>query len=136
MLLSKLPRWLRGLFGMEPSRQIRRHSHGRRSAPQVELLEERTLLSGFPNNQIVPDLPAPTGTVVIGGLIVSTVLTLLIVPAAFSLADGLEKRLGPWLRRNLLTYRDGDDNDGEHSVQPSATNPRPNIDLGGLQPAE
>src|SRR6185369_5515531 len=31
---------------------------------------------------------APTGIVVIGGLIMSTVLTLLIVPAAFSLADG------------------------------------------------
>ena len=54
---------------------------------------------------------APMGTVVIGGLIVSTVLTLLIVPAAFSLADGLEKRLGPKLRRGLLTFephhRDG-----------------------------
>ena len=35
---------------------------------------------------------APMGTVVIGGLIVSTLLTLLIVPAGFSLADGLEKR--------------------------------------------
>jgi multidrug efflux pump subunit AcrB len=47
---------------------------------------------------------APMGTVVIGGLILSTLLTLLIVPAAFSLADGLEKRLGPWLRRKVLTY--------------------------------
>ena len=54
---------------------------------------------------------APMGTVVIGGLIMSTLLTLLIVPAAFSLADGLEKRLGPWLRTRLLTFepehRDG-----------------------------
>ena len=47
---------------------------------------------------------APMGTVVIGGLIVSTLLTLLIVPAGFSLADGLEKRIGPWLGRKLLTY--------------------------------
>jgi len=47
---------------------------------------------------------APMGTVVIGGLLLSTALTLLIVPAAFSLADGLEKRLGPKLRRSLLTY--------------------------------
>ena len=47
---------------------------------------------------------APMGTVVIGGLVVSTLLTLLIVPAAFSLADGFERRLGPKLRRLLLTY--------------------------------
>jgi hypothetical protein len=48
--------------------------------------------------------------VVIGGLILSTALTLLIVPAGFSIADGIEKRLGPWLRTRLLTYRpeDGD----------------------------
>ena len=39
----------------------------------------------------------PMGTVVIGGLCMSTVLTLLIVPAAFSLADGFEKRIGPML---------------------------------------
>jgi len=52
---------------------------------------------------------APMGTVVIGGLTLSTLLTLLIVPAAFSLADGMEKRLGPKLRRSLLTY------DPEHS---------------------
>lgn len=47
---------------------------------------------------------APMGTTVIGGLLCSTFLTLLIVPASFSLADGLEKRLGPKLRRSLLTY--------------------------------
>ena len=47
---------------------------------------------------------APMGTTVIGGLIASTFLTLLIVPASFSLADGLEKRLGPKLRKSLLTY--------------------------------
>jgi multidrug efflux pump subunit AcrB len=48
---------------------------------------------------------APMGTTVIGGLLLSTMLTLLIVPAGFSLADGLEKRLGPWLRSRVLTYR-------------------------------
>jgi multidrug efflux pump subunit AcrB len=48
---------------------------------------------------------APMGTTVIGGLILSTLLTLVIVPAGFSLADGLEKRLGPWLRNKVLTYR-------------------------------
>ncbi len=48
---------------------------------------------------------APMGTTVIGGLMLSTMLTLLIVPAGFSIADGLEKRLGPWLRQRVLTYR-------------------------------
>ena len=52
---------------------------------------------------------APMGTVVIGGLILSTLLTLLIVPAGFSLADGFEKRVGPWMRNRFLTYRPGDE---------------------------
>ncbi|MBE5073912.1 efflux RND transporter permease subunit [Erythrobacteraceae bacterium E2-1 Yellow Sea] len=52
---------------------------------------------------------APMGTVVIGGLILSTMLTLLIVPAGFSLADGIERRLGPWMRNRFLTYRPGDE---------------------------
>ena len=59
---------------------------------------------------------APMGTVVIGGLIMSTVLTLLIVPAAFSLADGMEKRVGPKLRRSLLTYKP---EDGRQATYPS-----------------
>jgi len=46
---------------------------------------------------------------VIGGLVLSTLLTLLIVPAGFSLADGFEKRVGPWLRSRMLTYKPGDD---------------------------
>jgi len=52
---------------------------------------------------------APMGTVVIGGLLLSTLLTLIIVPAGFSLADGLEKRLGPWMRHRFLTYQPGDE---------------------------
>jgi len=75
---------------------------------------------------------APMGTVVIGGLILSTLLTLLIVPAGFSLADGLEKRLGPWLRRNLLTYQPGDDASGKPGPTKPGSAPLP----GGLQPAE
>jgi len=51
---------------------------------------------------------APMGTVVIGGLILSTALTLVIVPAGFSLADGIEKRLGPLLRGLFLSYKPGD----------------------------
>ncbi len=76
---------------------------------------------------------APMGTVVIGGLIMSTVLTLLIVPAGFSLADGLEKRAGPWLRNRFLTYRPGDDADDIES-QGGAPN-RPSDLPGGPVPA-
>jgi len=42
---------------------------------------------------------APMGIVVIGGLIVSTALTLIIVPASFSLAIGVEEWLAPRMRR-------------------------------------
>ncbi|MFO1261392.1 MAG: efflux RND transporter permease subunit [Sphingomonadaceae bacterium] len=47
---------------------------------------------------------APMGVTVIGGLILSTMLTLLIVPSAFSLAIGFEAKIGPKLRKALLTY--------------------------------
>ncbi len=50
---------------------------------------------------------APMGVTVIGGLIVSTVLTLLIVPATFSLAVGIEGRVGPWLSRKLTNGGEG-----------------------------
>ncbi len=60
---------------------------------------------------------APMGTVVIGGLILSTLLTLLIVPAGFSLADGFEKRVGPKLRRMFLTYKPGDELEAEYPGQ-------------------
>jgi hypothetical protein len=59
------------------------------------------------------------GTTVIGGLLLSTLLTLLIVPAGFSIADGLEKRLGPWLRRSLLTYKPGDGHAGQAEAYPA-----------------
>ena len=52
---------------------------------------------------------APMGITVIGGLILSTMLTLVIVPAVFSLAIGLESWVGPRLGRGLLTYKPGDD---------------------------
>jgi len=94
---------------------------------------------------------APMGTVVIGGLIVSTVLTLLIVPAGFSLADGVEKRAGPWMRKKLLTYEPGDDAadraliEGRATVTGKVREPgqissdggsRGNPDEPGTQPAE
>jgi multidrug efflux pump subunit AcrB len=61
---------------------------------------------------------APMGTTVIGGLILSTVLTLVIVPASFSLALGAEKFLGRWARR-LITYKGVED----HGPEPSAHQP-------------
>ncbi|MGY6550810.1 MAG: efflux RND transporter permease subunit [Erythrobacter sp.] len=69
----------------------------------------------------------PMGIVVIGGLTLSTLLTLLIVPAGFSLADGFEKRAGPWLTKRFLTFKPGDDKPG--SDKPADTPPTP-------QPAE
>ena len=45
----------------------------------------------------------PMAITVIGGLIMSTILTLVIVPALFSLAVGIEARLGPRLLSGLTT---------------------------------
>ena len=79
---------------------------------------------------------APMGTVVIGGLTLSTVLTLLIVPGTFSLATGIEAWAGPWLRRVLLTYRPGDD------TRPAIEGPHGHPPIGiadgnaGIHPAE
>ena len=77
---------------------------------------------------------APMGIVVIGGLSLSTVLTLLIVPATFSLAVGIEAYLGPKLRRRLLTYQPGDDGTPAIDAQPGPR--RPIGYEGGAQPAE
>ncbi len=63
---------------------------------------------------------APMGVVVIGGLTLSTLLTLLIVPAGFSLADSIEKRLGRFFSSNLLTYRKGDDTKPHAAPAPHA----------------
>ena len=51
---------------------------------------------------------APMGVTVIGGLMLSTLLTLLIVPASFSLADDIEKWFAKRAGR-VLTFRPGDD---------------------------
>jgi multidrug efflux pump subunit AcrB len=73
----------------------------------------------------------PMGVVVIGGLVLSTLLTLLIVPAGFSLADGFEKRVGPWLRERMLTYKPGDDRRPHSEPEPEPDLPFP----GGPVPA-
>jgi multidrug efflux pump subunit AcrB len=49
---------------------------------------------------------APMAVCVIGGLAMSTMLTLVIVPAGFTLADDLEKWLAPKLRRALVNNED------------------------------
>ena len=58
---------------------------------------------------------APMGIVVIGGLILSTVLTLVIVPASFSLAESFERWIGPKFGR-LLTYK----GKADHGPEPAA----------------
>lgn len=80
---------------------------------------------------------APMGITVIGGLILSTLLTLLIVPALFSLALGMERRLGPWLGRKLLTFSPGDD--AEDKARLAGTVPAGRIGHSGSEgtaPAE
>ena len=47
---------------------------------------------------------APMAVTIIGGLILSTVLTLLLVPAGYSLSDDFEAWLGPKLARGLTTH--------------------------------
>ncbi len=44
----------------------------------------------------------PMAVAVIGGIVTSTALTLLLVPALFTVVDDLEAVLGPWTRRLLL----------------------------------
>jgi multidrug efflux pump subunit AcrB len=49
---------------------------------------------------------APMAVCVIGGLALSTVLTLVIVPAGFTLADDMEKWIGPRIMRFLVNNED------------------------------
>ena len=55
------------------------------------------LAAGFNEGSIIA---AELGTVVIGGLISSTILTLLVIPAIYSLVDGLRRRVSRRLRRS------------------------------------
>jgi len=49
---------------------------------------------------------APMAIAVIGGLITSTALSLVVVPAVFTVIDDLERRAGPWFKRVLTTKGD------------------------------
>jgi multidrug efflux pump subunit AcrB len=60
---------------------------------------------------------APMAVVVMGGLLLSTLLTLVLVPASFSLADSFEKWLVPKFRR-IITYR-GQQDHGAPAPQPA-----------------
>ncbi|MCK0129831.1 efflux RND transporter permease subunit [Erythrobacter sp. F6033] len=77
----------------------------------------------------------PMGIVVIGGLILSTLLTLVIVPAGFSLADGFERRVGPWLRERMLTYKPGDDTKPHGPATDGPDVPFPGKPSGAAVPA-
>jgi multidrug efflux pump subunit AcrB len=56
---------------------------------------------------------APMGVTVIGGLLLSTLLTLVLVPGTFSLALGVEQRMAPKLRKWFTTG-------GAHAPVPTA----------------
>jgi multidrug efflux pump subunit AcrB len=59
---------------------------------------------------------APMGITVIGGLILSTLLTLLIIPPSFSIAEDIEHWLGPRLRR---WFTNGGERGHGHVHQPA-----------------
>ena len=61
---------------------------------------------------------APMAVVVIGGLLLSTLLTLVLVPASFSLADDFEKWLAPKFGR-LITYKGPKDHGPAAVEQPA-----------------
>jgi multidrug efflux pump subunit AcrB len=68
---------------------------------------------------------APMAVTVIGGLALSTLLTLVIVPATFSLADGIERRLAPRLAGLFTTGGAGH----------ASHNPAPDTTRGGVTQA-
>jgi HAE1 family hydrophobic/amphiphilic exporter-1 len=57
------------------------------------------LAAGFNQGSIIA---AELGTVVIGGLLSSTFLTLLVVPAVYALLDGVKRRM-PWARASAVS---------------------------------
>ncbi|WP_165321858.1 efflux RND transporter permease subunit [Rhizorhabdus phycosphaerae] len=60
---------------------------------------------------------APMAVCVIGGIAMSTLLTLVIVPAGFTLADDLEKWIGPKLGKFLITPADHEAKATPHAAE-------------------
>jgi len=60
---------------------------------------------------------APMAVCVIGGIAMSTLLTLVIVPAGFTLADDLEKWIGPKLGKFLITPADHEAKGTPHAAE-------------------
>jgi multidrug efflux pump subunit AcrB len=60
---------------------------------------------------------APMAVCVIGGIAMSTILTLIIVPAGFTLADDMEKWIGPKLGKLLVNSEEHEP--GDASAQPA-----------------
>ena len=83
---------------------------------------------------------APMSVTVMGGLILSTALTLLIVPSSFSLALGVERAIGSRLSRGLLSYKPGDESAPaiDHPTRPvlASSQGRIGYEDHGSQPAE
>ncbi len=80
---------------------------------------------------------APMGVAVIGGLILSTILTLALVPAGFSLASDIEAWLGKKIGRVLLADYDSLADNEKEAARRKAKKKAPIFsEGGGIQPAE
>jgi multidrug efflux pump subunit AcrB len=80
---------------------------------------------------------APMGVAVIGGLILSTILTLALVPAGFSLASDIEAWLGKKIGRVLLADYDSLAENEKEAARRKAKKKAPIFgEAGGIQPAE
>jgi HAE1 family hydrophobic/amphiphilic exporter-1 len=76
------------------------------------LLALMPLVLGFSEGSIIA---SELGTVVVGGLFTSTFLTLIVVPVAYSLLDGLRNKLGGGPKPSELN--DLQDEDGPVQAQ-------------------
>jgi HAE1 family hydrophobic/amphiphilic exporter-1 len=71
----------------------------------------------------------PMAIAVIGGLISSTVLSLMLVPVMYSLVSGVERRINPFFSR-FTTKRTADDNTLMHKANNTTPPPEPTPGTG------